>query len=106
MTKGQILDRLSSMGYYVVMDEREIIVKKDQQHIRSFYNWNDIRRYFNMDEVTPINNELLYVSNSVFNSLLNDFIQSNDIFASDEKTIENIADKSVKISKILIEKCK
>lgn len=48
MTKGQIIDQLCSRGYIVEYDTREIIVKIDSNHSKSFSNWGDIELYYEL----------------------------------------------------------
>ena len=105
MTKGQIIDQLEIMGYKVVYNDQEIIVKKDHQHQKHFYLWRDVESYYGMKPASTTNNELLYVSNSVFNSLLTKANYAYDIIDINHQTIENIADKAVEIAKVLISKC-
>lgn len=48
MTKGQIIDQLCSKGYIVEYDTREIIVKIDSNHSKSFSNWEDVELYYEL----------------------------------------------------------
>ena len=106
MTKGQIIDRLNAMGYKTVVGHNEIIVENDNNHKRYFYNWQDVKSYYNIEYPIATHNELLYIANSVFNSLLTGLNYKNELDIEDEKTIENIMDKSINIAKMLIDKCK
>lgn len=105
MTPGQIIDQLNIMGYKVLVGDDQIMVKKDHNHQHFFYHWDDIESYYNINNI-PHHDNLLYVANSIFNSLLMRFTDSPEVFDKDTKTIENIADKSVECAKILISKCK
>lgn len=105
MTKGQIIDQLEIMGYSVVYGDQEIIVKKDHQHQKFFYQWQDVESYYGMKPTVSTNNELLYVSNSIFNSLLTKANYAYDIMDTSHQTIVKIADKAVEMAKVLISKC-
>lgn len=108
MTQGQIIDQLNVMGYMVEYDGQEIIVRKDHQHMHSFYNWKDVESYYKVN-ISEHNNQLLYVATSIFSKLIELYpyqnIISND-FQNQHEYYDGLSKDAVDLAKSLIKNCK